>query len=415
MKRLYILLILLILPLMVNAETLTYDVCDTCEYKNYNDVKASIDSISDLSDKDIIINFNINGEIVFMEQYGSETNQIKSITLNGTKETIINPYYGLGIHANTVIINNIKFQNSGNYGTNCIGVTTDKIIINNSEVSTLILSISGDKSSNELNNILQMDDYSKERLKVLTLANNGTSNVVIRELQLENARLSLIGGNYEIYNSAFSKIFHYPSDLLEVDSLQEISSANIYNSKFKSIKYKEIPNIYELGEDEMEAMYYAFMIDKLSNDIYEYDIYNINARNPQTDEYTEVETNIFFDKELNIKPNDKVNLAEYLDYYTEDKEIEYTIEDESIAKIENKELTALKEGSTKVTVTTDEGHVVYRINLVVEKETIPEKIDKMTIKVPITGSKLKLWVLIVGGILLGIVGICASMLIKRKK
>ena len=74
-----------------------------------------------------------------------------------------------------------------------------------------------------------------------------------------------------------------------------------------------------------------------------------------------------------------------------------------------------KVGKTKLILNADEEHFLYNINLVVEKETIPEKIDKMTIKVPITGSKVKAWILIVGGILLGIVGICVYMLIKRKK
>ena len=144
-----------------------------------------------------------------------------------------------------------------------------------------------------------------------------------------------------------------------------------------------------------------------------YDIYDMDLTN-MGDQLKSI-TTIYFDKEAKLKPGDTLNLVNYLDYYTEDKEIEYTIDDKNIAKIENKELSALKEGSTKVTVTTDDGHVIYRINLVVEKESIPEKIDKMTIKVPITGSKIKAWVVIVSALLLAVTLVCSYMLIKRRK
>ena len=59
MKRLYILLILLILPLMVNAETLTYDVCDTCEYKNALSATFGIVDISFIILIQKLVNFYI--------------------------------------------------------------------------------------------------------------------------------------------------------------------------------------------------------------------------------------------------------------------------------------------------------------------------------------------------------------------
>ena len=126
-------------------------------------------------------------------------------------------------------------------------------------------------------------------------------------------------------------------------------------------------------------------------------------------------TKIYFDKESDLKSGDKLDLISYLDYYTSDKEIDYVIEDETIAKIENKELVGLKEGQTNVTVTTDEGHVVYRIKLNVIKENIVEKIDDMTVKVPITGTKIKVWVLVSIILLFGVIGIVIFKLIKRKR
>ena len=126
-------------------------------------------------------------------------------------------------------------------------------------------------------------------------------------------------------------------------------------------------------------------------------------------------TTVYFDKELKIKPSDKIKLTEYLDYYTDDKEINYTIEDETIAKIENKELIGLKEGQTNVTVTTDDGHVVYRIKLNVIKETIVEQIENKTIEIPPAGIKIKLWVLVSVILLFGIIGVCIYILIRSKK
>ena len=410
MKRLYILLILLILPLIVNAETLTYDVCDTCEYTELYRLETVINNISNLSDKDIII--NVNKDTVGIGHYGNDTNKIKSMTINGINGATINPNYGMDICADNVTINNVIFNNINNNGINGIGIgNASNIIINNSIIPVLEIVWTSRNETLELNDILNIDEYSLNNLKIFALSG---SNLIIKDLQMPNIRLSLIGGNYEIYNSSFNKIIHfYPTEYGNV--LNDASSANIYNSKFKSLKYFNISNLLEIDEETQGNISAGLLFDIITDDMLPYDIYNVNAKDSTTGEYTNVETNVYFDKEAKLKPEDKLNLVNYLDYYTEDKEIEYTIEDESIAKIENKELIGLKEGSTKVTITTDEGHVIYRINLTVDKETIPEKIDKMTIKVPITGSVVKEWVIGLIVLIVGVIGMCSYILIKRKK
>ena len=53
-KYISILLTIFLIPIFVNAETLTYDVCESgCEYLNLGDVRRAIENISDLTDKDI--------------------------------------------------------------------------------------------------------------------------------------------------------------------------------------------------------------------------------------------------------------------------------------------------------------------------------------------------------------------------
>ena len=46
-KYIYLILSLLLIPIMVNAETLTYEVCESgCEYVNFYEVETAINNIS---------------------------------------------------------------------------------------------------------------------------------------------------------------------------------------------------------------------------------------------------------------------------------------------------------------------------------------------------------------------------------
>ncbi len=391
-KYISILLTMFLIPTLVNAETLTYDICESgCEYTNLSDVSTTINNISDLSNKDIII--NINSDMSGQLHIGSISNSIKSITINGNNQDFNNKSFN-------IIAKNIELNGCNNL----YDVTTDNsehVSINNSNIKILSynsIDFNGQIMTDEINlsEVLNIDETSLNNLKMLNLI----GNFKIRNMDFSNIILCNFAGTININSSKLNKVLNVP--------MAGNININIYNTEFNNLKYINITAEEEAELNEVDQYYDSFDSTILSKDIYDINVADYVGQYKSS-------TTVFFDKETKLKHSDKLDLTSYLDYYTEDKEIEYTIEDESIAKIENKELIALKEGSTKVTVTTDDGHVVYRINLVVEKESIPEKIDKMTIKVPITGSKLKLWVLIVGGILLGIVGICTSMLIKRKK
>ena len=385
-KYIYLILSLLLIPIMVNAETLTYEVCDNgCEYSNLRDVKIAIENISDLTDKDIVI--NVNSDMDDDLRIGDIDNMANSVTINGNNHDLNNKSFIL--NSKKVEINDSKL-----FGVQI--VNTEKISINNSIIKRIEYSSidSNDQiKPNEVNisNAFNIDEISQNNLKWVLLY----GNIKLENMDFSNQVLIIESGNINIFDSKIWKIYNLTAATKK--------TAHIYNSKFKSLKYTNITS----EEDDARNEYIQFF-SYFDSSLLHHDIYDIQAP-----EYSN--TTVYFDKETNLKPSDKLNLPVFLDYYTEDKEIEYTIEDESIAKIENKELIGLKEGSTKVTVTTDDGHVVYIINLVVEKETIPEKIDKMTIKVPITGNKVKIWVVVVSALLLAVIGGCIYMLIKNKK
>ena len=389
-KYIYLILSLLLIPIMVNAETLTYEVCESgCEYASLSDVETAIRNVSNITDKDIVINVNSDMNSYLDTGY---YNMANSVTVNGNNHDFNNE--GFTFAAKKIEINNCSNLRAIDF------VNSAKINLKNSNIKAIFLYYmysNGQIKSEEINltEVLEIDETSKNNLKLLLLA----GNFKIENVNFKNILLEPTGGTINVYNSQIEKIFSYP--------MFGNITINTYNSKYNSLKYK---NLTSHEEYERET---SNMTNELDFSSLKYDIYDMNFE--EWNGQRSSNTTVYFDKEAKLKPGDKINLVDYLDYYIEDKEIEYTIEDESIARIENKELIGLKEGSTNVTVTTDEGHVVYRINLVVEKETLPEKIDKMTIKVPITGSKIKLWVLIVGGVLLGIIGTCLCMLIKRKK
>ena len=388
-KYIYIILSLfLFMPFIVNAETVTYNLCESgCEYASWSSVISSIQSLGDLSDKDIVINITSNlNENGYGNRIGSESNYAKSITINGNNFDF---KYAGSFYADTIVINEVKTIN--NY--NIYFYNPKKITMTNSTLNQIVFRFD-ENLQVKLNEIIDSDSLSCVKMIVFY------NDMLIDNMDFSNTILGLAAGKVEVHNSKILAVMSFPE--------QGDVTANIYNSSFDKLKYKNLTTMEEYMNELIDPNTYKL---KDVNDL-NYRRYDINIPDAGL---RGTNTTVYFDKEATVKAGNKLDLSSYLDYYTEDKEIEYTIEDESIAKIENKELIGLKEGNTIVTVTTDEGHVIYRINLVVEKESIPEKIDKMTIKVPITGSKIKLWVLIVGGVLLGIVGTCVCMLIKRKK
>ena len=100
-----------------------------------------------------------------------------------------------------------------------------------------------------------------------------------------------------------------------------------------------------------------------------------------------------------------------------DEKIEWNSQDETILKVQNEEL--IRTGYGEVELMGTRGNDTYTVHLDVEKETLPEKIgnliEKKTIKVPITGKEVKLWIVIVVASSLIIIGCSILLIIKKRK
>ena len=117
---------------------------------------------------------------------------------------------------------------------------------------------------------------------------------------------------------------------------------------------------------------------------------------------------------ITVKEKGKVKLAEVFSVLSDyEGEIEWIISDPSIAKIENGEIVPLKSGIITITAVID--GVTYTYDLTIT-DNVPEKIMHTTIKVPITGKDVEVWVIIsVVMSMLVIVGVANLILIKFHK
>ena len=406
MKRniLMISLFIFIFPLMVNAETIEYNICKNgCEYSDFISVGRNIYETSNLSDKDIVIKITDSETYEWPEyevDFGQSNNRIKSISIDGGNCNI--SYYNnptISFFADEVNIKNVRFSDVVNF----LMHDSKRVKITSSQIRGIAfeyLNDDGTFNDEEINisDVFEIDNSSYNHLKMLGFA----GKIKIQDMDFTDQVVMPMGGTINIYNSNVKKVLNFPA-YAKVDT-------NIYNTKIDGLKYTRV-----VSEDDEAYLDFMNFFDTYDPSVLKYDIYEANGDAFMLSPSNVSNTMVYYDSDVSSKPSNELNLTDYLDYYTDDKEINSFVETSSVASIKGTKLKALKPGNTKVQVTTDDGHIVYNINLTVEKETIPEKIDKMTIKVPITGSKLKLWVLIVGGILLGIVGTCLCMLIKRKK
>ena len=471
-KYIFILLTLLFAPSFANAETITYEICKTgCEYSEFLTVGQKIDQMDDLSYKDIIINvtdsetYEWPGPIAF---FGTSDNRIKSLSINLGQSNIMsaNAMIHVDFFADKISLMNINYI--GNIEEVFDFNSAKSVTINNSKIDTIGF-LYNDNEEVLINDILRIDEQSLNDAKVLALS----GNIKLENMDFSKNIISIMGGKIQIYNSNIYKL---------INSLENnMAETSIYNSKFYNFVYKRLSSDIENYDDDFDVWRNINDRTSISN-IINFDRYILDIYLPEYNYYSN--TMIYFDKEAEVKVNNKLNLVDYLDYYTEDKEISYTIEDETIAKIENKELIGLKPGNTKVQVTTDDGHVVYNIDLTVYKIeeknismkaetklklnsvfkdldissinddvweisnpkvakivngeiislqkgetdivatingvkyiyhlTVSDTLVSKEIKVPITGKNIKLWIVIVGILLLSVIGTCTYILIKKK-
>ena len=383
MKKIYLLFIFLLMPTIVNAKAV-FNICETCEYTNIDDILDIVSNGIRNNDPVLAINDDTNiyeeVEINFLDNreyeinsnnanYASSFATVEKLEINGFDSSKTK------IHINNnvfLVALNLKISNIETIGD--IGFAVGNFFPNSIPIS--------EKSSIEINNV-------KIDSGIFFLLNNVNANIK----NLDTNVLYTQTGNYDVGVGGTSNISIIDSKISKIGNMSIVksnSTINVYSSDVNVDKYISLP------AEELD-------------DFSEYDIMDV------ADDESIANTYVHFDIKRNIKPMESFNFLDLFKNIKEDKNITYAVDNNDIAKVENNIVTALKEGTTNVVGTTDDGHIIYTINLVVEKETIPEKIDKMTIKVPITGSVVKEWVIGLIVLIVGVIGMCSYILIKRKK
>ncbi len=434
-KYLYTLITLLLVPVLVNAETLEYNICKSgCEYSEFETVMDILQEMNDNNEfngQDIIINFKDNNEYTLgnndnVKNYGinasgvSNIDRINSFTINGNNNII--KHFALQIDANKIDISNLSLINIStsqeNFSLIFLG---NEVKINNIKKDNI--ENNEDMSLQHIDNNLhltmiyadnlEINNSNAEYIMFSTLDSLGLSekssatisdsNIVVyingcKNTQINNSNFFMISNNgiVNIYNTKLSLLSNY-----NFSSNDNEVKADCYNCDFyKNIKYSK------LSENEANNQFPS------EENVFQYggvvDLYGREELKDKVNSY------IHFDEEKTLKVGETMNLLELFKYRT-GSEISWQLDNEGIVNIDNELIKGIKEGLVTISATTDEGHIIYNLKLIVEKETIPEKIDKMTIKVPITGSKIKAWVVVVSVALLGVIGTCSYMLIRRKK
>ena len=384
-KIAYAVFLILFMPLIVNAKVV-FNICETCEYTNVDDVLDIIHSNITKENSIFQINEDTNTyeavEVNFLDNreyeistrnanYGSSWASIEKIEINGfdSNRTKIHVNSGIFLVGLNLKINDIEAISDNSIGFAVGNFFPQYILID--EMCSL-----------EINNV-------KVDSGIGFLLNNVNVNIK----NLDTNILSIQTGNQDIGISGASNTSIIDSKITKIVNASTGTSngtINVYSSDVKVDKYISMPL------EELE-------------DFLEYDIMDIYGEEATANTY------VHFEEKRTLKPGENLNFLEIFKNLNQDKNISYSIDNKKVAKIESNTVTALKDGTTNVIGTTDEGHIIYTIRLTVEKESLPEKIDKMTIKVPITGSKIKAWVVVVSVILLAVIGTCSYMLIRRKK
>ena len=387
-----VIMISIISVLSLNVEAETFEINVQKDEDGFCYLHSIPDEIEN-GDNDLIINIEESCFSVCPDDHCTFEN-LNSLTINGNNSTIYSHYL------KTENVKNIRFNNltlkakkginlgyNNNFEHNAVKYINNKEFLNNEYIFDNVNFI--------------IDEPSREDLIVFQTAKYSLVDCTL------SSPLVISGADMYLTNTNIIK---------SILSGADIPGTNVYIKKVKNellkrrkILSSEISN-YLRNEFVSEDFLSEFL---LPDSVYEYGF------SPK------ISNNIFIYQESSKTIKSNINIGsfepEFINTYEDsigyddikDLPIEWKSENEGIAKIENGIIIPVSAGSVDLVGT--RGNDIYTIHLTVEKETIPEKIDKMTIKVPITGSKIKAWVVIVSIILLGIIGVCAYILVRNKK
>ena len=403
MKRLkYLLFMILLMPVVVSAQTYTYNICKSgCEYNKFIDIVTNIYNLPADSNLEIIINFQDSEtyqENNNLEIY-NDNNPFTSVTINGNNATIINEEYLFAVErAKTATIKDLN-------------VTAADISLEGEKYATNFTELAQKINNKELyNNKYTLNNINFEGSELVIFGAGTfevTKGVFSGPFAANNAKLLL---NKSTINNALMAGSQYPNSEIY------IFSDNILPNKISRLKVGE-ETASQIDDLQNKLKQNSLIEMEVTPSLYNYGI----SRDANNVLYYYQEKNKTIKEDTNISEIEKEFVNTYEDSYgyddIKDDAIVWTSTDESIVKIENGIVKVLKSGN--VDLTANKGNDYYTMHLTVEKPTIAEKItntiEKKTIKVPITGKEVKAWIIVVSVVLLAVIGISTSMLIKRKK
>ena len=105
MKKYWLLLIVFLFPIIINAEAITYNICKSgCEYNDLETVSNEINSLTNVDD--VIVNFK-DSELYDGNLYYISEHDLNSFTVNGNNSTI----NAIDIeHTKTTIVNDLSVK-----------------------------------------------------------------------------------------------------------------------------------------------------------------------------------------------------------------------------------------------------------------------------------------------------------------
>lgn len=408
-----ILLLMFIFPNMAKAETITLDICeDGCEYASIQDAAMYITS-KEGTNHEVIIDLHGDthelGQVPF--QFGDK---ISKLTFNGNNATINVSNYVRVDDIDNVEMNNITINAGGEFGIEAQKATFNNCHISSQEEITL--------AGKDFEALLNNADIINNRSYI--------DNIFIIKDSTFEGFFDSIGNKITFDNSTINNGFlcamadcYFENSTVKGGIISGFyPGTNVYiktgNTLEKPISRNYINNLDDDGEILMnyigqngslnETLFMDIGLENISRDLTNNVFY-----------YQEISKTIKTETNLSVFESEFVNTYENSEGYDEIKDLPITwkSENESVATIKDGKIIPGNADNTDLIG--KRGNDIYTIHLNVEKETLPEKIgnliEKKTIKVPITGKEVKLWIVIVVASSLIIIGCSILLIIKKRK
>ena len=411
-KKIYYLLILLaFMPVLVKAETITFDICESgCEYASIEDAAMYISS-KEGTNHEVIINLH-GGTHELSEVSFEFGDKISKLTFSGNNAV-------LNVERDVTIsdINDFEMKDITINAGRDFELNVKNAILNNCNITAGSITFMG-INNNEMNTeLINNRSYLDNIFTIKDSTFSGISAALGNSITFDNSTLN------NGFACAMADCYFEKSNIKGgIIGGYMLPGANVHIKAGNTLKEPIVRSLLTLNTP-------ADLIDPMSNDGMLYEVAFMDQVDPNISR--DLTNNIFYYQETNKTIKVETNISDYESEFVntyensedydeiKDLPISWTSENESVATIKDGKIIPGNAGNTDLIG--KRGNDIYTIHLTVEKETLPEKInnvinntlEKKTIKVPITGKVVKLWVVIVGALSLIVIGVCTILLIKK--